>query len=448
MKTKILLIALAFAAFARPLRAQMEFKYALDTGLHANDALHERVAFSRVLKVAGVRPLRVHFAETSLGQGSYVRLTSVLDREQQRLDAPTLALWRNVSAWFNGDAVLFELVVAPGDSNVFARVDKLVAPEPIPPKQFEPGPVIETICGDDDRVPSGDNRVGRLLGGGCTGWLVANGAALTAGHCVIGGSLPGAFEVNVPPSNANGSPNAAAMVDQFPITVYQWQNAGLGGDWCIFGLGPNNFGERAHQKFGFFRVTDLSPSTSQDVRITGFGIDTEPAGSGPGGRNSSTFTQQTAVGDVDSLNSDGDRRYYDYETDTEGASSGSPLIWEQASGWTIGVHTTGACTLVSDNYGTAFAYAPLFNAVNNWPGAGARYLDSAVFPIDPEPSGTLFRPHHTLLDAWNSAPNGATVNIVAAPYPRGAGNTGVVIGQGATKTVRFTAATGPVTIGN
>ncbi|MBM3847599.1 MAG: trypsin-like serine protease [Verrucomicrobia bacterium] len=443
---------------------QIGFEYRLQTGLHSNSHPQETNSFSSIIQLDGVKPLRVRFAAAHLGKASSILLTSLKDGQQHRLDTEVLKAWGNISAMLNGNAVRMDLLVAPGDEGVFAEVDSVIWPmlNSVSPDRGPNGPALATLCGDDNRVPSSDNRVGRIPG--CTAWLISNGAVLCAGHCTDNnGNLSGSFEVNVPASDSDGSPNAAAVADQFPINTgsVQWGNGSVtGDDWCVFGLNANSLGENAHLKFGFFRVSQANPGTDATVRITGFGVDNTPTGSSANaccsqnssgtcthrGCNSRNRTQQTGTGDLDNLNTDGAARYWNYDADTEPANSGSPIIWT-ATGFTIGIHTTGNCTAGSDNYGTAFAFAPLANAMNSFPGGIPRYMDNTSYPGVLVRDGNIFRPFQTLSEAYSTAPNNATVHVVEGTFPKSRAGNVTTIGSGSSKTVTFRAPVGRVHVG-
>ena len=129
-------------------------------------------------------------------------------------------------------------------------------------------------------MASADNRVGRIAGG-CTGWLVSNGAVLTAGHCgIVAGSI---FEVNVPASGANGTTVASAVQDQFPVLAgsITTANNDVGDDWTVCRIGTNSLGQFAHEMHGFFRMTRELPDDDATLRITGCGLDNTPLGSQP-----------------------------------------------------------------------------------------------------------------------------------------------------------------------
>lgn len=459
MKTRNLLATLASAAWIAasvPLRADVFPSFWVDmpspSGLQTNRSSEVQVMWSDVLEVPEATWLRVEFSACHLGANSYVLITSETNQLSHRLNAVALQQWRLCSGALKGGRVRIELFVAPGEEGIFANVSRLqaglrhsaVGLPAISPK---------TLCDGDSRVNTRDDRVGRMFGGGCTAWLVSNGAVCSAGHCVDSG--PGAFfEVNVPASDPDGSVNPSAPNDQFPIdnSNVVWQDSGgLGGDWGIYALFPNNnTGERAHVGRGFLRPTQVVPVVNTTLRITGYGNDNTPTGTA-GGNNNDHRTEQTSTGPFVGQFDNGDVNvYHAYRTDTEPANSGSPIIWRIGSvDFSIGIHTDGGCAAsgAGSNKGTSFNQATLANALNTYPpGGGERYLDTAS--ATGTQSGTIFAPFRNFAAAYNSAPNGGQVIMVAGSYPAAtAGNTGT-FGSGLTKSVTLRAPVGSVTIGN
>lgn len=425
--------------------------YHLDSEKHDGLEAETVSVFQEVIEIAGVPWLRLHFSKYNLGQKSYITITSLEDGSYQRLSAKTLPQWRNSSAFFNGDTLLVELHAAPGERNIFFHLYKITVGEWLGEQVG-----IETLCdGDDDRVASTDSRVGRLFGGGCTAYLVSNGAVLTAGHCTDfdpddnGPLLPdgvldlsGVVEFNVPASGANGIRRWAAADDQYPIDTnnvtwhFEGTGQGFGKDWAVFAIGTNaNNHDRAHVTRGFFRMTRESPSSGNTIRITGYGVDDDPPGN-TGGRNAQNFTEQTDTGPYQGESSSGGDIWHRYRVDTRGANSGSPIIWNSQN-VTIGIHTNGGCTDTGgENSGTSFEHNALENALAVFPGANVIYVDNGM----PWPAtvGTIFRPFDTVAKAVNAVVAGGTISIVRGTY-----NETITI----SKAMTLSAPVGPVTIG-
>lgn len=469
--TTAALATLAAAMLVGPARAlppgappRSVIDYPMTSGVHnAARSLAEgedpELVFASALSAPGAPWMQVHFSGWNLGFRGYIILRSAEDGDFQRLDGRSLPEWNNASGIFNGDLVSIEVYAMPGDTGVFVDVARLVVGKAVVPVD---DPVQNTLCGSDSRTRTTDNRTVRLFMGGCTGWLASNGALLTAGHCVdfdpdLDGpgvpngivDLSGVVEINVPGSDANGTPNAAPLNSQFPIRSggISWQyiseqDPNLGFDWGIFLTGRNaNTGLTVFQAAGgFFRTTNQAPGAgSGTIRITGYGIDDSPVGS-TGNRNSDNVTCQTSTGPYVTEGVDSSTGFWhEYQTDTEPANSGSPIIWENSGGYVIGVHTNGGCdSQGGGNYGTSFETNILENALDQYPSNVAVHLDGGA--TRGSLSGTIFNPFRNFIAAYNGAPNNADLSIVAGTYSVGAA--GVTLN----KPMRLVAPSGTVVI--
>ena len=115
--------------------------------------------FSHLVQVQATPWLRLYFGDVQLsgspsaGNGSFLRITSQTDGGVQVLDSLALADWGNTSGYFNGEAVLIELLARAGTGANRVVVEKVVAG--IQSELDDP----LTSCGPtDDRVPSSDPR--------------------------------------------------------------------------------------------------------------------------------------------------------------------------------------------------------------------------------------------------------------------------------------------------
>lgn len=199
-----ILFGYSLVALGQPAPVPYHYQpYLLESGIHNGRGDWETEAFPAYKEIVQVKEapwLRLKFADANLGRHSYLMLTSLKDGAWQRLNALSLAQWRHTSAFFNGDAVQVELFVAPEDRGIFVRIDEIMVGEP--PQN---GLLPENICGmEDNRGPSNNPAVGRIVPRGCSGWIVNNGLQVTAGHCL---ALPGAeiLEFNVPLSLPDGT---------------------------------------------------------------------------------------------------------------------------------------------------------------------------------------------------------------------------------------------------
>lgn len=325
------------------------------TGSVSNDGTRTDVIASFVVDHPAVASLRLHFGEVHLAgspldeSGSLIRMTSLQDGGQQVLNALQLQQWGHGSAWFNGSAVQVDLIAAPGTGLNVVSVNGLDVGIPLGAYESQCGPT-------DDRVPSNDPRVARLLPSGCTAWMVNDCAHcfLSAGHCGTGNNM---VEFNVPFSTAGGGWNHPPPADQYSIDPGSYQSSNVfGNDWLYFGTFPNpGTGLTAFQSQGAgFDLVSPPPLAGNTIRITGHGTDSTP---------NSTYNQvqQTHVGPFTSNGSP-----LQYQVDTTGGNSGSPIIWEQSDA-AIGIHTNAGCSTSGggSNSGTPITVAALQNALAN-----------------------------------------------------------------------------------
>lgn len=394
---------------------------------------------THVVEVPGALWLRIHFGDCNLGTKSAVTITSRLDGSTQTHTAQTLPAWSNSTAYFNGDALEIVLDIAPGETGISYTIDEVSVGEP----QYAD----EDQCGaTDDRVPYDDDRIGRVEPVGCTGWRISSGAYLTAGHC---NDLPTdmqLIEFKVPASTTGGLVVHPAAEHQFPIIasskVSQNDHSGddVGNDWAVFRISPNTDGTLPHLKYTdalkFFRVTnEYFPTT---VRVTGYGWDSEATRS---------YTQQTHTGpfngEVYTAASD---VYLRYAVDTEGGSSGSPVISQNTGDevLTLGIHTNGGCAAEGNNIGTSFENNLLETAIINAT-PNTVHVDNGH--ISASATGTPFHPYTTVGQGVANISSGGTVSIVGGTYGRAtAGNLFTAGADG--KSMYISAPVGTVTIGN
>lgn len=413
--------------------------YDVDSGLHDGTGTQTRMAYSTVVVSPDAPWLQIHFADCKLGKESYLLLTSMQDGEQQRLDGKSLEIWQHASAQFKGDSVAVDLYVAQGDAGVSVKIDEITVGEwvgggPRGGCAWDCG-----ICGGDDRVSSTDPRVGRT--GGCTGWIVSNGAYLTAGHCVSPGFTLDTLHFNVPSSNCDGTTNPASVNDQYPVLQASivWSHTAGEDDWAVFACGPNsNTGLLPVQAQGdFFRMSgELNPA---DARVTGYGLDASPAGC-MGGMNEFSQTQQTHEADFYSNGG----ASLDIEADVTCGVSGGPVITPDGI-VALGIATrcTSNCNL-DDNHGTGFANIGLANFIQTFPGPNVVYVD-AGHPVVLE-DGSVFRPYDRVSEGVSAVPTGGIISIVTGDYPAAAGNTFTAGADG--KAMTLVASVGLVRIGN
>ncbi|GAB4123664.1 MAG: hypothetical protein Fur0014_22250 [Rubrivivax sp.] len=320
MSLRLTLAALALAGATLPALAQRATLSA--------DTLPYRwqsgIASSHVVRVDGAQSLRLRFDRAQLSPGSVLRLTSLADGARQHLNATTIAQWRHSSAWFNGSAVLVELIAAEG-----ARGDRIGIASVLAGR-LDNG--TESQCGaTDDRVPSEAANRARLLQMGCTANLTADGCLITAGHCLDVSGPNDVVQFNVPLSNANGSLNHPPPSDQYmPTDNRQHVNGGLGNDWGVFTVFPNTeTGLTPLQAQGpGLEFATVLPRRRDTVEITGYGVDS----------GSANQTQQVSTGAITQASTS--TNIIKYKADTEGGNSGSAVL---VGGRIVAIHTNGGC---------------------------------------------------------------------------------------------------------
>jgi V8-like Glu-specific endopeptidase len=340
------LLAGALCAQAAPEESSTHF-INIDSGLVRNQTSTPaaiglpQVVWSKVVTVPTASWLRLEYEGVLLSgsaepgfDGSFLRLTSMLDGAVQTQHLRHIGEWKDTSAYFNGDSVLVELLAQPntGDNRLVIRNAIAGPSQPIG---------IDTICGPtDDRTLSNDLRVARNQPTGCTSWMINDCAHcfLTAGHCA--GSGLQVVEFNVPLSTSTGSIQHPGPQDQYAVDTGSLQSnggLGVGDDWAYFGVFNNSTTGLSPYDANGMVAFDLQPTppavSGQNIRITGNGSTTSPV--------SPTWylVQKTHAGPYSSFSGTTVR----YTTDTTGGNSGSPVILD-GTNQAIGIHTHGGCS--------------------------------------------------------------------------------------------------------
>ncbi len=349
---------------------------ALRSGLHTNPSPVEGVVWRDfVVASPGTPWVRLYFARATLPAGSFLRMVSLRDGDVMTMQQQHLEEWTYSSAYFNGNAVLVELVAGPNTAGNEVEIVKVMAGDP-PTATQDP----ESICGaNDSRAPSLDARVGRISPSGCTGWIInvpANGVDkchLSAGHCAVAGQV---LQFNVPGSAANCGLNHPPASRQFAIDLAgsRSANLGVGNDWWVFRCFRNpTTGLTTFQTQGqAFTLANAMPALNTTVRVTGYGLDGTD-GNNAGGANAScrctaanntgrrNQTQQTDTGPVTGLPANA----VNHQVDTCGGNSGSP-VFLTSNGQAIAIHTHGGCgnpVAGTANSGTRITHANLQAAI-------------------------------------------------------------------------------------
>jgi len=374
--------------------------YPLASGILSNSGAGSKTVWKTTVTVPGAPSLQLLFDTADLQHpDDAIVVTNPRDGEQQRLTLSNLKLWRNHTAWFNGDRLELSVELAAGSVGQVVIRDLYVGALGLVGQHHGNDPLASICAGIDDRVPSSDPRVCRLvssLGTGpaaCTGFLISDtNTIVSAGHCYAPGPLnpnqvpPGAVviaEFNVPlslpVSNPGNSPPAQfqhpPVADQYPVDQSSiWSlNNGIGADWLVGRLHPNSTGQTAvgNQGAHFTLATTLPlilpPPNNPVLRLTGFGVDAnDPA---------YWCAQQTATGPLTAYVND----YIEHLVDSAGGASGAPMI-NEATGEVIGIHTHGGCALAGylNNHAQSILTPGLQIAISNTVGCSNQYLASST----------------------------------------------------------------------
>lgn len=201
----------------------------------------------------------------------------------------------------------------------------------------------KAICGVDDKEPvicyNGTTMYDKgravcrlLIGGGglCTGWLLGcDGHVMTNEHC-IGTAADAAntdFMFNYQYTNCNGTGNSVSDVVATSATFIK-TSAQL--DYTLVQLPVN-----PTATYGYLSLSSVPPVVNDRIYIVGH----------PGGRRKEITVVTDQGGDaqgnaiVNQITATGAR----YFADTEGGSSGSPVL-DYNSNLVIAIHNTGGCT--------------------------------------------------------------------------------------------------------
>jgi V8-like Glu-specific endopeptidase len=329
MTNRRLLAVFAAATLALPGAAQFTddrplappVAFSRDSGPLANPSDRQRSIHTEIVRMPTAEWLRVYFGAVKLGRGSVLRITSTKDGEVQLLDAETLAIWSNTSAYFNGDTITIEMLGGPETQENHLIIERLAY------GSSEPGP--NTLCGADDRVPTSEDWSGRVLPNGCTGAVWSDTSCiLGAGHCFDQPTDAQVIEFRVPLNDAQCEWQHPPVSDQFPILTRQYSDLGAGNDWAVATVGPNDLLQKPVDRYGEFRpISHGIPTTEAPVEVTGYGVAAECE---------LNQVQQTSEGNLTGVTANA----VQHNADTTGGNSGSAIVHD---GEIIAVHTHGGC---------------------------------------------------------------------------------------------------------
>ena len=292
--------------------------------------------------------IKLYFNDFDLGPGDYVEITGLNSGEsivyggQGKIIDKNLTMINNFwSQVIFDDHIRLRLHSTAATHHFGFSINKVAYGYP----QDVIDAILQTksICGQDDKEPAicydGTNMyekgraVCRLIIGGagsCTGWLLGcDGHIMTNNHCV--GSASEAantdFVFNYHHTNCNGTGNSAPNTVSSSSTFIK-TSTGL--DYTLLQL-PTN----PASTYGFLSLSSAAPAVNDRIYIVGH----------PGGRRKEITALTDLNGDangnavVNTITANGMR----YMADTEGGSSGSPVL-DYNSNLVLAIHNTGGCT--------------------------------------------------------------------------------------------------------
>ncbi len=292
--------------------------------------------------------IKIHFKNFSLAKGDYVQIISpntgesVVYAGQGKIideDLNTISnFWSQ--ALFDERVIVRLFSTTPSNSYGF---DINIVAYGYPQTQIDQILSTKAICGGDEKEPvvcrlgttmyEKSRAVCRLIingTGACTGWLLGcNGHIMTNNHC-IGNATDAAntdFLFNYQYTNCNGTGNATNDAVASSSTFIK-TNSTL--DYTLVQLPVN-----PTPTYGFLSLSSVAPVVNDRIYIVGH----------PGGRRKEITVITDQGGDangnaiVNQVTTNGIRYY----ADTEGGSSGSPVL-DYSSNLVVAIHNTGGCT--------------------------------------------------------------------------------------------------------
>ncbi|MEM9458463.1 MAG: trypsin-like peptidase domain-containing protein [Myxococcota bacterium] len=313
----------------------------IDTNIEVNTADDEYIEVNE----AGALFLKLHFEQLALGPDDTLWLLNAEHEPMQRLTAADAGTW---SQSVPGDTVFLSIERA-GDTAAHLVIDKLaVGTQPLfsPPADADADLSDRSICGGDNKqraacfdgdVATSANTVARLLfpsGGGmsvCTGSLVsADNHFITNNHCIDSQADLNNTEFLFNFQKAGCSGSADATPESLSGGTFIRTSVGL--DYTLVRLSGNPVAT-----YGFLEIDGGPVSTGTEIYIPQHpgGRPKEVAIVEDGGNCQVRATNTSPFGYTQGSN-------VGYTCDTEGGSSGSPVL-RAADHRMIALHHLGGC---------------------------------------------------------------------------------------------------------
>lgn len=334
--------------FRKPLKIGDEIQVNINTAHPYNLSGAQGLVFEEEFFSKNASYIKLYFKNFDLGPDDYVEVSSPATGESfiyggqgKIIDANMTMIsdfWSNVIL---ADRVIVRLYSQAASNNYGFEIATVAYG--YTHQQIEQIIDQKSICGGDEKEPvicyngtdmyTKGKAVCRLLIGGsslCTGWLLGcDGHLMTNNHCV--GSASAAantdFMFNYQYTNCNGTGNSSSDVVASSASFIKTSSSL---DYTLLKL-PTN----PTNTYGYLSLSSVAPVVGDRIYIVGH----------PGGRRKEITVKTDQGGDangnaqVNQITGTG-LRYY---ADTEGGSSGSPVL-SYNSNLVVGIHNTGGCT--------------------------------------------------------------------------------------------------------
>lgn len=409
----------------------------------ADSSDHNTLRFLTQVTQPNTTFLRLYFAGTQLGEGSYLVLEGA-DGARQELRKQDLDNWHYSSAYFNGQSVNVSLFTAPGDRNT-VRISEVRVTDPQVGQAGNArhgaktgGTTVQTATSTSTSANITEmypyaKAVGRFTNGtsaGGTGWIAPNGAIVTTsdiGYDVI--------EFNVPPSVGNTIQHPSPQ-DQYPLNmgsrvkgyhkfVFNGESYITKVGWGVLEALPNGTGLRpGERQQEYFRIA-TNPSNyildnleDKSVDLFHYGVFDGPVLEGFSNFKNLQLTQTSLQKQNTFLKydlpyaSDDRDLFVVYSMNNYSLAYGAPITYE-GSNVAIGVH-------FSSNDGENPAIGPGFRSDGFRNGLASFFSNNSVY-VDPEGlfdpgTGEIHKPFRTENKAASDAPAGAQVYFARGDY--------------------------------
>lgn len=407
----------------------------------ADSSDHNTLQFLTQVTQPNTTFLRLYFAGTQLGEGSYLVLEGA-DGARQELRKQDLDNWHYSSAYFNGQSVNVSLFTAPGDRNK-VRISEVRVTDPQVGQAGNArhgaktgGTTVQTATSTSANITEMypyAKAVGRFTNGtsaGGTGWIAPNGAIVTTsdiGYDVI--------EFNVPPSVGNTIQHPSPQ-DQYPLNmgsrvkgyhkfVFNGESYITKVGWGVLEALPNGTGLRpGERQQEYFRIA-TNPSNyilenleDKSVDLFHYGVFDGPVLEGFSNFKNLQLTQTSLQKQNTFLKydlpyaSDDRDLFVVYSMNNYSLAYGAPITYE-GSNVAIGVH-------FSSNDGENPAIGPGFRSDGFRNGLASFFSNNSVY-VDPEGlydpgTGEIHKPFRTENKAASDAPAGAQVYFARGDY--------------------------------